>query len=233
MNIESCAIPMKYVGFCDILGFSSAVLKDYDTTLARYQRLKRRFQDWPNQTNAQISLYSDSILVVGDELPHVLDAICMLQWSALTEDWLIRGGIAYGRYWEETENGNLFVVSDALISAVAIEKSIKVPGIAVSEEISLDIEAWIPRFSDGLFESLLLHFQGLTIVNPFNKYWFQSAIVRVSQLLERHPEHKEKYDWFLSLADAVAQNELLVPEFAFTRMKELGILQNRTEIQPG
>jgi hypothetical protein len=153
----------------------------------------------------------------------------MLQWSALMEDWLVRGGVAYGRYWEETENGNLFVVSDALIRAVAIEKSIKVPAVAVSEEISLDIEAWIPRFKDGIFKSLLLHFQGLTIVNPFNTYWFQSAICRASQLLDMHPEQKEKYDWFLSLADAVARNDLLVPESAFTRMKELGILQNRAE----
>lgn len=223
---------MKYVGFCDILGFSSAVLNDFDATLARYQRLKDHFQEWPLPKGAQVSLYSDSILIVGDELPAVLNAINIIQWSALLEDWLVRGGVAYGRYWEESDSGNLFVVSDALIKAVEIEKSIKIPAVGISKEITLGIEAWVPRLEGGIFNSPLLHFQDLTIVNPFGKYWFRSATVRVSQLLEIHPEHQEKYNWFLSLADAISKDELLVPESALTQMLELGILRDLTEIQP-
>ena len=228
--INTKTVPMKYVGFCDILGFSSAVLKDFDATLELYQKFRKKLQEWPFPLNAKISLYSDSILIIGDELPPVLDAIISLQWAAMEQGWLMRGGIAYGRYWEETENGNLFVVSDALIRAAAIEKSIKVPAIAICEELLLGIEAWIPRFKDGIFKAPLLYFRELTIVNPFNRYWFKNSIIKAQNLLDEHPGHKEKYEWFLSLADAVAQDELLVPESALTRMLELGILQDRAEI---
>jgi hypothetical protein len=49
--------------------------------------------------------------------------------------WLIQGGIAYGKHWEETEKGNLFVVSEALVKAVNIEKDVKLPVIKLSLEI--------------------------------------------------------------------------------------------------
>jgi len=221
--------PMKYVGFCDILGFSSAVLKDFDATVAVYQEFRSSVRQWPFPSRARVSVYSDSILVVGDELPPVLHTIIALQWAALLHDWVIRGGVAYGRYWEESEDGNLFVVSDALVRAVAIEKSIKVPAVAVSEDIPLGIEAWVPRFQHGIFKAPLLYFQGLTIVNPFNSYWFTSAKMRAKNLLDTHPDHKEKYEWFLSLAQAVERDDVLIPEFALARMLELGILQDRMQ----
>jgi hypothetical protein len=206
-------------------------LKDFDATIAVYQQFKSNVRDWPFPTHAKICVYSDSILVVGDELPPVLHTIITLQWAALQKDWLIRGGIAYGRHSEESEDGNLFVVSEALVRAVSIEKSIKVPAVAVSEDIPLGIEAWVPRFEHGVFKAPLLHFDGLTIVNPFNTYWFASAIIRVKRLLEAHPGQNEKYEWFLSLAEAVKRDDLLVPESALARMLELGILKDRTDVR--
>jgi hypothetical protein len=38
--MNSTSVSMKYVGFCDILGFSSAVLKDFDITISVYKELK-------------------------------------------------------------------------------------------------------------------------------------------------------------------------------------------------
>jgi hypothetical protein len=229
MNTDS--MPMKYVGFCDVLGFSATVLNDFEATIAVYQRFREDVRKWPFPAKVKVSVYSDSILVVGDELQPVLDAIVGLQWAALRLDWLIRGGISYGRYWEEKEDGNLFVVSDALVRAVAIEKSIKVPAVGISEEISLGIEAWVPRFLHGVCKAPLLFFDGRAIVNPFNKYWFRSAVIRAMDLLEAHPKHKEKYEWFLSLAEAVARDDVLVPESALASMVELGILQHREVVE--
>lgn len=216
---------MKYVAFCDVLGFSSAVQNDFNAAIAVYQEFKRTFNDWPFPEQVQVSVYSDSILVVGNELPPVLHAVGNLNWATLLHDWLIRGGIAYGKYWEEKDNGNLFVVSEALVEAVSLEKSIKVPAVAVSNQISLGIEAWVPRFQHGVTQAPLLHFRGHNVVNPFSPFWFKTAVSRVERLLKLHPDHKEKYEWFLSLADAVANDELLVPEPALNRMLELGILQ--------
>jgi hypothetical protein len=73
------------------------------------------------------------------------------------------------------ENGNFFVVSGALVRAVEIEKNIKVPAVVLSEEISLDINAWVPRFAFGIFQTPILYYKGLTIVNPFNLFWFRTA----------------------------------------------------------
>jgi hypothetical protein len=220
-------IPQKYVGYCDILGFSAAVLSDFDGTVSLYRQLREHLRTWPFPVDAKVSLYSDSILVVSESLPSVLDAIVSLNWAALQQGWLIRGGVAYGRYLEEKEDGNLFVVSDALVHAVAIEKSAKVPAVIVSEDIALGIEAWVPRFKHNIFRAPLLYFEDRRIVNPFNKYWFKSSVVQVQQMLEQHPQHHEKYNWFLSLAQSVAQDDLLIPESALKEMLALGILQKR------
>jgi hypothetical protein len=222
---------MKYVGFCDVLGFSSAVLSDFDAAVAVYQQFRSDIRNWYFASRAKVSVYSDSILIVGDDLPPVLHNIVALQWAALRKDWLIRGGVAYGRHWEESENENLFVVSEALVRAVAIEKSVKVPAVVISEEIPLGIEAWVPRFEHGVFKTPLLHYQGRAIVNPFNEYWFASAAIRAKCLLEAHPTHREKYEWFLSLAESVARDDILVPEPALARMLELGVLEERVEVQ--
>lgn len=229
--MSTASIPMKYVGFCDVLGFFAAVLNDFDATIALYQLFRKDVRNWPFPLQAKVSVYSDSILVVGDELPPVLHTIVALQQAAMMQDWLIRGGVAYGRYWEESEDGNLFVVSGALVRAVAIEKTVKVPAIALCEEISLGIEAWVPRFIHGVFKAPLLFFQGRTIVNPFNSYWYASAVMRAKRLLEEHPRHKEKYEWFLSLVEAIERDDILVPESALASMIELGILQQRSDIQ--
>jgi hypothetical protein len=221
------SVPQKYVGYCDILGFSAAVLNDFDGTVSLYRQLREHLRMWPFPADAKVSVYSDSILVVSDSLPSVLNTIVSLNWAALMQGWLIRGGVAYGRYLEEKEDGNLFVVSDALVHAVAIEKSAKVPAVVVSTDIDLGIEAWVPRFKHNIFRAPLLYFEDRRIVNPFNEYWFKSSVIRVRQMLKQHPQHREKYDWFLSLAQSVAQDDLLIPESALKEMLALGIIQNR------
>jgi hypothetical protein len=224
-------VPMKYVAYCDVLGFSTAVLNDFDGAVAVYQNFRKYVRQWPFPSPARVSVYSDSILVVAEELPAVLHTVGGLHWAALLNDWLIRGGIGYGRHWEESEDGNLFVVSDALVRAVAIEKSVKIPAVVVSQEIPLGIEAWVPRFEHGIFKAPLLYYEGRSLVNPFNSYWFASAAIRAERLRALHPTHKDKYEWFLSLAAAVQRDDILVPEDALARMLEMGILQDRVAIQ--
>lgn len=223
------AIAAKYVAFCDVLGFSTAVLTDFDSTVALYRQFQTDVKGWPFPQRAQVSVYSDSILVVSDDLPAVVDTVVALNWAALMQNWLIRGGIAHGKYWEDKDGGNLFVVSDALVKAVQLEKTVKVPAVVVSDEIALGIEAWVPRFQHGIFKAPFLHFEEKTLVNPFNELWFNSAVIRARNLLDTHTKHKEKYDWFLSLADAVRRDDLLVPQTAMTEMIKLGVLQRKQD----
>jgi hypothetical protein len=230
MSSTETEAPVKYVAFCDVLGFSAAVSSDFDATIALYRDFQANVKGWPFAERAKVSVYSDSMIVVSDDLPPVVRAVKSLQWAALMQGWLVRGGIARGRHWEEGDSSNLFVVSDALVKAVAIEKTVKVPAVVISTEIELGIEAWMPRFEHGPIRATVLYFGGHAIVGPFNEYWFNSAVIRVQSMLESHPEHASKYEWFLSLADAVRRDELLVPQAALDRMLELGIL-SKTPLQ--
>jgi hypothetical protein len=227
MNINS--VTMKYVGFCKVLGLPSAILSNFEATFAIFDQFRNDTRNWLPHSRSRVSIYSESIIVVGNELPSVIRTIAALQWAALNHGQLIRGGVAYGRYFEESEDGDIFIVSDALVQAAAIQKSVKAPAVAISKDIHIDIEAWLPRFEFGVLNAPLLHFQELTIVNPFNAAWFTSAVHRVKQLVTDHPKYQDKYEWFLALADALARNDVLVPESVLLRIEELGIIKRREE----
>jgi hypothetical protein len=220
-------VPNKYVAFCDVLGFSHAVENHFDETIQLYKEFKNRIADWPFPEKANVSVYSDSILIVCDELPPLLYAVQSLWFATLTQDWLIRGGVAYGKYWEDRSNGNLFVVSDALVRAVRLESTIKKPGVVLSPEVEVPLSTWVTRFQHGPFSAPLLHFDGLNVVNPFNPYWFASARMRVCQLMDQFPQHSEKYEWFLKFSEHVEANESLVPQSALEEMLALGIIEKR------
>lgn len=222
-------IPNKYVAFCDVLGFSHAVENDFEHTIRLYKELSARISDWPFPEKANISVYSDSILIVCDELPPLLYAVQALWFATLAQDWLIRGGISYGKYWEDRTNGNLFVVSDALVRAVRLESTIRVPGVVLSPEVEVPLGEWYKRFRDGPFAAPLLHFDGFNVVNPFNPYWFLSAKNRVSSLLAKYPEHAAKYEWFLRLAEHVGNEETLIPTAAVTELIAIGAIRDRSE----
>lgn len=221
---ETHAVPLKYVAFCDVLGFSQAVENDFDATISLYKRYQIRLNDWPFPEKVDVSVYSDSILLVCDELAPLLYAVQSLWFATLPNDWLIRGAITYGKYWEDKSNGNLFVVSDALVRAVHLESAIKHPCVVLSPEIDIPLHIWLARFEQGLFGMPLLHYDGLNVVNPFNRFWFMSARNRVEQMKSKWPEHSSKYDWFLGLATEVENEELLTPASAIEELLERGII---------
>lgn len=220
------AIPNKYVAFCDVLGFSHAVENEFEATLSLYREFSERISDWPFPKKANISMYSDSILIVCDELPPLLYAVQGLWFATLAQNWLIRGGIAYGKYWEDRSNGNLFVVSDALVRAVRLESTVKVPCVALSPEVEIPPRLWLSRFSDSPLTAPLLHFEGLNLVSPFNIAWFRSAINRAQQLRARFPQHSDKYDWFLKLASQVGTNDTLIPDSVLFELRAKGVLRD-------
>ncbi len=212
---------MKYVAYCDILGFSNTVLSDFENTVSLYKEFSKSVgMSSLVLGDTTMSIYSDSIIIVGQELPNVLFAVKQLYWFALTHGWLIRGGVAFGKHWEESEGRNLFVVSEALVKAATIEKNVKLPIIKVSDEIRSDLINWVP-VSDDILDAHLLYFDNTAFVNPFNRYWFNSAGINLMKLLEKHPSHSEKYLWFLSLMDAVSRQEALYPEEILVQLNEL------------
>jgi hypothetical protein len=239
-EIPEPIIEKKYVAFCDILGFSAAVTRDLKATISLYREFASQAVKVSNYIeNVKITIYSDAILIVGDNLAPVLCTIQLLWSAALKNDYLIRGGVAFGDYWSEEKDGHFFVVSDALVQAVKLEATVSVPAVVLADDIDIPEKMWAYRFkttnSDGTFDTSeensnpifrtpLLHFRDRNIVNPFHQYWFASAEPRVRQMLEVHPEHKVKYNWFLALCHAVSTDKAFIPDTLYEKWVNEGTL---------
>ena len=222
-------VEQKYVGFCDILGFSRAIEENFDHTLALYADLTKLLSDMKEVFSAKVKLtmYSDALLLISDELPPLLSVIQNLSIFAAMHDFLLRGGIAYGKYWEQRHDGHLFVVSDALVEAVRIENQVSVPAVMISTKIQIPMPYWIPRFQNGSpFATALLHFRGMAIANPFGMYWGTTGGNKAAARRAMYPEHAAKYDWYLDLLRAMKANEPLVPQDALDWMLENGIVRS-------
>lgn len=219
-------VDTRYLAYCDILGFSAKILNDFDNTLKAYQEFSKQMSGpASNVKDVQTTMISDGIMITAMSLARVLVATQHLCFWALAHDFMIRGAITKGRYWEQRQGNHLFVASDALARAVKLERSVGVPAVVVADDVEIPDNYWLARFQHGPFVTALLHFRDRNIVNPFNLMWGRSAKNRASILMAEHPEHKDKYLWFLALYDAVAGNEQLVPPNVLNRFVEQGILQ--------
>jgi hypothetical protein len=208
---DSPNIDNTYVAFCDILGFSSNVKADFENTIAIYREFKKQVH-MKGAIDANISVYSDSIIIEGDSLLKVCHAAQLLLWTTLRHGWIVRGGVAYGKHWKEADESNLFIVSEALVKAVDIEKYVEHPVIALSEEISLGLEYWHLGFQHTVFDLPIIHWDKRNIINPFNNYWFASAVINLRRIKESNPLHKNKYDYLLKLVEAIDSNECFIPQ---------------------
>lgn len=222
----------RYVGFCDILGFSNRILTNFDGTLGTYKAFGELMSVMPFSKEVEVTMYSDAILVAGNSLGRVLSTIQNLWFIALANDLMIRGAITKGRYWEQRQRNHMLVASDALVRAVKLEKSVGVPAVVVADDVEIPDEFWLCRFSAGLFQTPILHFRDRNIVNPFNIMWFRSAADRASQLMAASPAHKDKYLWFLALHEAVGNGLELVPPVVMARFVRDGILVRKVPEAP-
>ena len=222
-------IVTRYVGFCDILGFSNQIISDFEGTLKIYKEFGQVLSNLPLK-EVEARIYSDAILLIGASLPTISSAIQSLWFVALAHNFMIRGAIAKGRYWEEHRENQLLVASDALVRAVKLEKSIGVPAVFIADDIEIPDEYWLHRFRAGLLQSSILHFRDRNIVNPFNTFWFASAGHRASMLMSTNPSHSEKYLWFLALHKAVSDDAALVPAAVLARFMREGVVELRTDV---
>ncbi|HVV94829.1 MAG TPA: hypothetical protein VHD15_15565 [Hyphomicrobiales bacterium] len=218
----------RYVAFCDILGFSNRIISDFSGTVRLYNEFAK-FIAGADYIKADVTIYSDSIIVSSLSLVDVIQAVNALWFIAQTHFVIIRGGIAYGRYWQISQDKHMFVVSDALVHAVKIEKSVGFPMVMIADNIDIPLNLWVSRFEHGPIATPLLHFRDRNIVNPFGIYWFASARGRILTLMEQSPGHEEKYQWLLALHEAIANQHDLVPWGVVERLIKMGVISRRTE----
>jgi hypothetical protein len=217
---------IRYVAYCDILGFSNKILSDFDRTLGVYKEFGKSMAEFA-VNEVQATMYSDAILVTAALLGKVLSAVQQLWFLALRNDLMIRGAIARGRYWEQRQGNHLLVASDALVRAVKLERSVGVPAVVIADDVEIPDELWLRRFVRSPFETPLLHFRDRNIVNPFNTFWGQSAASRATELMKESPTHRDKYLWFLALHEAAATGQELIPPGTLARFQRDGMLTRR------
>jgi hypothetical protein len=103
--------------------------------------------------------------------------------------------------------------------------------VFIADDIEIPDSYWLSRFAQGLFITAILLFVIVNIVNPFNLFWFKSAGIRATKLMEESPAHRDKYLWFLALHQAVSRDEELIPAATLKRFLSSGTLVRRTTPQ--
>lgn len=203
----------RYVAYMDILGWSDKVDSDFGATLELYDELITSVNDVQeiSENPPVIRIVSDSIIVVSDDLRRVLRTTNLFLHSALVYDCLLRGGIAFGKHCELANQGNLFVLSEALVAAAKIERAVSYPCVAVHPDL-IQASSYPELASIPLLTRLVLFYDGVWLVNPFNVMWLTSAASHASYLKELHPKHAAKYDWFLGLYDTFTSGASMLPE---------------------
>lgn len=200
----------KYVALIDVLGFSSRVLSDFDNALETFEQvLESTALVGELITEVKLRVLSDSFLLVSDSFARIVAATQGILRQTLSNDYLVRGGIAYGKHFDETQSPNTYLVSEAVVKAAMVEKSVKFPCVAVHPDIASTDDWWAPTPSN--LQRGLLYFGGLVLVNPCMTGWGASARTRVEQMLDARPEHSEKYRWFLELHEAIFSPVPMVP----------------------
>jgi hypothetical protein len=201
----------KYCAFIDVLGFGAATVKDLPRVMSIYEQFVQDAKDWAEFLQVvQLSVYSDSFVVTSDKLAPVLHAANLVQWFVLRNGFLVRGGIAHGNYTEGEKAGIKFIVSPALSKAAHLEKTIKHPCVAIHPDIEIPDEVWLSN------SRIVMYFDGIRLVSPFNIGWYKSAGNRAAALLNEYPEHANKYKWFLRLFEA-AKTDRLIPQDVLKR----------------
>ena len=199
-----------YVAFLDILGFSDAVRTRFEEILQIYEHLLDKLRILRAvEIGVRIDVVSDAVVLTSGSLDALLSMCKYAQAITLLENCLVRGGVGFGKHVDVQDGDSRYIVSQALVHAVAIEKKIRWPCVAIDERIPLSLKYWFPR--DEPIRRSVVHYEGLNLVCPLNLFWGSTALDRVQHMKERHPQHRDKFDWFLAFAEQILTGAELVP----------------------
>jgi hypothetical protein len=201
---------VRHVAFLDVLGFSAKVLSDFNGTVSLYEELVSGWQIHNRvYSQVQLTIYSDSMILVSNELPPLLQAVTSLHMITMGLSCMLRGGIATGLHVSSSGGQDIYVVSEPLTRAAALEKIVRDPCVAIHESVEIP-DRWWPANLPNVHRPILWY-EGRRIVNPFHRYWYRSGQIRAKELRALYLDHRSKYDWFIRLYEAVGREDPLIP----------------------
>lgn len=208
----------KIVAFIDILGFSrmvredaeSMTLKHLDSIIKTIGVLEKPCR--PSLTAIQI--FSDSIILTAplstEGVKEIAEAILSLQAKFLENSILLRGGLAFGRHYQDQR----VLFSEALINAYIVEKTLsRFPRVLIEHNlwdwfINHDqVEAEIKKYVEKL---TIIDSDGYRFLNyiDHNKLEEQRALILTS--IENAPKDSpsvlDKYQWLVRYFNFIALN---------------------------
>lgn len=125
--------------FLDVLGFSEMVERDSrgdpPTYLSTFARVIEAAEERLGLSGLSAKMFSDSIVLAGPLTPNsvveVIEAVAQLQISFLGEGILVRGGVAFGKHYEDSR----ILYSQALVNAYEIESKLaRFPRVVISND---------------------------------------------------------------------------------------------------
>ena len=159
-------------------------------------------------SDPDLVIASDSVMVVGEHLPQVLDMVQQVQTAALLGiGMLVRGCIAFGKHAHSSAANRHSVVSVPLVLAVEGEKRAHHPRVILDRASGVEASAhslWregLPRMlecDDGL-----LMVQPFTLWNEFDLAYYEKELDRLAAPYKK-TKHAQKWDWMCSVVPRVA-----------------------------
>src|SRR6267154_3664762 len=97
----------RYVAFVDILGFGRRVEDDFHSTLETYRAVLGS-TDLVREMRKEVAMQvvSDAFIVTSESLGSMVGVIQALHMQTLFHDYLIRGGIGFGKHIESSRGNN-------------------------------------------------------------------------------------------------------------------------------
>lgn len=236
-------ITNKYCAFIDLLGFKNRMINNFEETVKYYtnfysskndiqamnrlrEEIHKFVQNKKSINDTKTSMFSDSIIISSSNLKDILYEIAQLTAWLLSLDFLFRGGIGYGKFYEVDSCKDILLVSEGLVQAVEIEsKHAKYPRIMLHESVIKELQFILENSENSIFD-----FARYIIQDESNSWFINPFFLNpnISDIIESNKKnikkYKEcdfcdKYQWFEELCNYfIMQREIrLNPEAYYSR----------------
>ncbi len=223
--MENSAIENKFCAFIDILGFKNKI-KNFEEALEYYKAYYKsckacgdmhdsllesvyssfgKLKDSEKPfSNVSYYSFSDSVIFLSSDWKSLLFKVANVMAFMLDLGFLFRGGIGYGKHYENISLHDMRIVSEGLVYAVETESTISCyPRIVIHKSAIDEIYKSLDSVND--LDNLLIQSEDdFWFINPF---FFTSDIRDIYEKIKKdadiykNEKFANKYYWMIELCE--------------------------------